>query len=162
MKYFKILTILLFSSFISFYSCNDNTNSQKQETKEPSEVLDSLTLKNATTPNPATLEAPQNAGGVWHYTCSKGCAGGAGSAINCNTCGDLLVHNSAYHANSNSTPTNAPYANPPATPPTAEPSQNAAGVWHYTCGKGCAGGSGSASACGACGGTLTHNTAYHQ
>jgi len=158
MKYFKILAILLFSSVISFYACKDNTNAQKQEAREPLEVFDSPTLPNATTPNPATLEAPQNAGGVWHYTCSNGCAGGAGSAVNCDTCGGPLVHNSAYHVNSNSTPTAAPYA----TPPTAEPSQNTAGVWHYTCGKGCVGGSGAAGACGACGGTLIHNTAYHQ
>ena len=159
MKYFKILAILLFSSVFSFYACNDNSKAQKQETLKSLEVLDSTTPPNTTTPNPATLEAPQNAGGVWHYTCSKGCSGGSGLAVNCETCGGLLVHNSAYHANTNSTPTSsAPYA----TPPTAEPSKNAAGVWHYTCRKGCVGGSGAAGACGACGSALTHNTAYHQ
>lgn len=47
-----------------------------------------------------------------------------------------------------------------ATPP-AEPPQNAAGVWHYTCPKGCKGGGGAATACAKCGTTLTHNTAYH-
>jgi len=159
MKYFKILTILLFSSVISFYACNDNTKAAKQETLKPLEVLNPTTPPNAITPKPATLETPQNARGVWHYTCSKGCSGGAGSAINCNTCGSLLAHNSAYHNNVNSTPTSsAPFANPP----TAEPSRNLSGVWHYTCGKGCIGGSGSTGACGACGGSLTHNTAYHQ
>lgn len=45
------------------------------------------------------------------------------------------------------------------TPP--EPPQNASGVWHYTCPKGCAGGGGSATPCGVCGTTLAHNTAYH-
>ncbi len=149
MKYFKILAILLFSSVISFYACNDNTNAQKKETAKPMKVLDLPTPTNATT---------QNAGGVWHYTCSKGCAGGAGSAVNCGTCGNLLVHNQAYHANANSTPTATPFY----TPATTVPGKNTAGVWHYTCGKGCAGGSGAAGNCGTCGGVLAHNIAYHQ
>ena len=157
MKYFKILAILLLSSVISFYACNDNADAHKQEARESLEVSDSPTLPNTATPNPATPEPPQNAAGVWHYTCSKGCAGGAGAAGNCATCGGPLAHNSAYHANANSTPTT-----PSATPPAAEPAQNAAGVWHYTCGKGCTGGAGTAGTCGTCGGTLAHNAAYHQ
>lgn len=48
-----------------------------------------------------------------------------------------------------------------ATPPPAEPAQNAKGVWHFTCPKGCAGGAGATGACPKCGGQLTHNTAYH-
>jgi len=160
MKYFKILAILLLSSVISFYACNDNDDARKQEARESLEVSDSPTLPNAATPNPATPEPPQNAEGVWHYTCSKGCAGGAGAAGNCATCGGPLAHNSAYHANANSTPTTTPIT-PSATPPATEPAQNAAGVWHYTCGKGCAGGAGAAGTCGTCGGTLAHNTAYH-
>ncbi|MBK7226137.1 MAG: hypothetical protein WAS56_01825 [Saprospiraceae bacterium] len=50
----------------------------------------------------------------------------------------------------------------PTTAPTPEPAQNAKGVWHFTCPKGCAGGSGAAGPCGKCGEQLTHNTAYHQ
>lgn len=46
---------------------------------------------------PKTPEPAQNAAGVWHYTCSNGCSGGAGSAIACNSCGNTLAHNSAYH-----------------------------------------------------------------
>lgn len=42
-------------------------------------------------------EPAQNAAGVWHYTCSAGCAGGAGGAGNCASCGGPLAHNSAYH-----------------------------------------------------------------
>jgi hypothetical protein len=42
-------------------------------------------------------EPAQNASGVWHYTCPKGCAGGGGSAVACSSCGTTLVHNSAYH-----------------------------------------------------------------
>ena len=158
MKYFKILAILLFSSVISFYACNDNTNTQKKETVEPLEFLDSPAPTNATTQNQATTEPSQNAGGVWHYTCSNDCAGGAGSAVNCENCGSLLAHNQAYHTNPNSTPNPIPFMRPP----TAEAGKNTAGVWHYTCVKGCAGGSGSAGTCGTCGDTLAHNQAYHQ
>lgn len=48
----------------------------------------------STTP---TAEPAQNANGVWHYTCSNGCAGGAGSAIACASCGSTLAHNQGYH-----------------------------------------------------------------
>ncbi len=51
-------------------------------------------------PKPAAQrkpEPPQNAAGVWHYTCSTGCAGGAGSAVPCKTCGKTLAHNQEYH-----------------------------------------------------------------
>jgi hypothetical protein len=46
---------------------------------------------------PTTPEPAQNAAGVWHYTCSAGCTGGAGSAGNCATCGQALAHNASYH-----------------------------------------------------------------
>jgi len=129
-----------------------------------------------TPPASQTPEPPQNAAGVWHYTCSNGCAGGAGSATACATCGSTLVHNQGYHAAS-ATPTTPTTIGAPAagataatglpttiTPPVqtaAEPPQNAAGVWHYTCTNGCAGGAGSAVACATCGSTLVHNQGYH-
>jgi hypothetical protein len=163
MKYVKIIT-LLFSLAIFSFGCNDNTKASKQETSKPLEVLDATTPLNKINPNLAGLEPAQNSGGVWHYTCNKGCPRGAGSAVNCDNCGGVLAHNTTYHAKANSTPTSsAPYANPPASTPTAtpEPSQNKAGVWHYTCEKGCVGGSGGSGACSTCGGPLAHNTAYH-
>ncbi len=49
----------------------------------------------------------------------------------------------------------------PAPPPSPEPAQNAKGVWHYTCAKGCEGGAGAQGACAKCGGPLTHNATYH-
>ena len=158
MKYFKIITILLFTSVISFYACKDNTTAPKQETSNPTEFLNLPSSPNVTEPIPAATEAPQNASGVWHYTCLKGCAGGAGAAVNCSTCGSPLAHNTGYHANTN----NTPFATPPPAAAAAEPSQNTVGVWHYTCEKGCAGGAGSAGPCATCGSTLAHNTAYHQ
>jgi len=51
----------------------------------------------ALTTTPSTPEPAQNANGVWHYTCSNGCAGGAGSAIACASCGSTLAHNQGYH-----------------------------------------------------------------
>ena len=47
--------------------------------------------------SPSTPEPPQNAAGVWHYTCSNGCEGGAGSPVACAQCGNTLVHNTEYH-----------------------------------------------------------------
>lgn len=165
MKYIKILAILLFSSVISFYACNDKSADAKQKARESLGVIESPTAPNTATPNveipnPTTPEPAQNAEGVWHYTCSKGCAGGAGAKGNCATCGGPLAHNTAYHSTTNSTSTTPPIT-PPITPPTAEPAQNAAGVWHYTCKNGCAGGAGAAGTCSTCGGTLAHNQAYH-
>jgi len=129
----------------------------------------------STTPPPTTAEPAQNATGVWHYTCPNGCSGGGGSATPCATCGTTLVHNQTYHnAGAASTTPAAPAitatgadGNPIAIPPTSapktpEPPQNAAGVWHYTCANGCAGGGGSATACAGCGNLLAHNPAYHQ
>ena len=161
MKYFKILAILLFSTFISFYACNDKSDARKQKARESLVVPDSPAIPNTATPNAATPEPAQNAEGVWHYTCSKGCVGGAGAAGNCATCGGALAHNSAYHANNNNSTPTTTQITPPVTPPTAEPAQNAVGIWHYTCGNGCAGGAGKAGPCGTCGGTLAHNAAYH-
>lgn len=158
MNYFKILAILLFSSVICFYACNDNADATKKEARESLNVSSSPTQPNATTPNPATPEPAQNAEGVWHYTCNAGCTGGAGAAGTCATCGGALAHNTAYHPNKNSTP---PTTNPTLKPPAAEPAQNAAGVWHYTCSAGCSGGAGAAGSCGSCGGALAHNQAYH-
>jgi len=72
------------------------------------DLLNSGPLKvdnNAAQPAAATQAAPQtsqpspaqNALGVYHYTCSNGCTGGAGTAANCNACGEALAHNTAYH-----------------------------------------------------------------
>ena len=163
MKYFKILSIVLFSLVISFYSCNDTPKTSKQDNSNPVNVSEgATTTPNAKIPNITDKEPAQNDGGVWHYTCSKGCAGGAGSAVACENCGGILAHNTTYHSKPNDTPTStstSPFATPT---PTAEPSINSAGVWHYTCSQGCAGGAGAAGSCGTCGGALAHNGAYHQ
>jgi len=99
--------------------------------------------------------------GVQHYICPNNCQGSGGPEQgNCPVCGTAYLHNQAFHANDaqNQVP---PTPNPVTPTPTAEPAQNAAGVWHYTCAKGCPGGAGAATACATCGGTLAHNAAYH-
>ncbi len=184
----KFTSLLLIFSLVLIYSCKDapeRPGAILDENYEPIAPVSSTT----TTPPPATAEPPQNAQGVWHYTCPSGCAGGAGSATPCAVCGTTLVHNQGYHAAGATTPTTttnagtnvgsitnpivngigAPAVTPVApggaiTPPTTtpEPAQNASGVWHYICNAGCAGGGGSATACAGCGATLVHNSAYHQ
>lgn len=149
MKQFKLLSILLICSVFFFYACNDKTDSQKKETSKP--------FKQVQLNTPATSPTSQNAEGVWHYYCSKGCSGGSGAAGNCSTCSGALTHNQAYHTNTNKTPNNGS-SNQSGT----ESGKNSAGAWHYTCSKGCAGGSGAAGNCGSCGSNLSHNQAYHQ
>lgn len=158
MKYSKILAVILLSSVLSFYSCKDNANSQSEDSIEAPAVLDA---NNLPTPTPPGAEPAQNAAGVWHFTCAKGCAGGGGAIGPCSVCGGQLAHNTAYH-DTGSNPNATTTITPPVTPPSAvEPAQNAAGVWHFTCAKGCAGGAGAIGPCPKCGGELAHNTAYH-
>lgn len=161
MNYFKISVILLISSIFSMTSCTENTDKDvvNLEIITPSEIKEIPEPTNSLNQNPTTKEPAQNAAGVWHYTCSKGCAGGAGDAVNCNTCGNLLIHNAAYHPVQNTSTPGQNNAVPNQNVP--EPAQNAAGVWHYTCQKGCPSGAGSALPCKTCGATLAHNAAYH-
>jgi len=150
--------------------------------ERPEAILDPNYVPPAEPAPAAPAKAPepaQNALGVWHYTCPNGHAGGAGSAVACSECSTTLVHNTAYHDGPAATVSpNAPVTTSttvpagseginvtpgalPTVPKTAEPAQNASGVWHYTCSNGCSGGAGSATACGSCGSTLAHNSAYH-
>lgn len=161
MKYLKLLSILMLSSVISFYACKDKTSEQKQAEPTPLKVSNSSTDNKTSTPDPITSENTQNTASAFHYTCSNGCAGGAASAVNCTTCGTLLVHNQAFHSNTNSNTNDPNVATPFLTPPAAEAGKNTAGVFHYTCGNGCAGGAASAGNCASCGEALAHNAAYH-
>jgi len=152
MKFTSISFILLLS--ITFYSCdNDRAIREKaaQTLPQPSPQM-----------NTNQMPVSGAMAGVQHYICPNNCEKSGGPAQgNCPVCGTAYLHNQAFHANDaqNQAP---PTPNPATTPtPTAEPAQNAVGVWHYTCAKGCAGGAGTATACSKCGGTLVHNAAYH-
>ncbi|MEL7222310.1 MAG: hypothetical protein AAGJ93_13380 [Bacteroidota bacterium] len=138
------------------------------------DTSNSNTTTNATTPATTTLPAAAT-GIVYHYTCPNGHPGASGKGA-CSQCGTELVHNQAFHANDQ--PAAATNSNPmqqfapaaaaanstaPATPSpaAASPAQNAAGVYHYTCSSGCAGGAAGAGNCANCGNPLAHNQAYH-
>lgn len=110
----------------------------------------------------ATAPAPAFNSTEPHYKCPNNCAGGHGPAKgNCPVCGTALAHNAAYHNNTPSAPTTPNVTIPGATTTTASTGQNAAGVYHYTCSNGCAGGAAEGVACATCGATLVHNPAYH-
>ncbi|MFZ1516637.1 MAG: hypothetical protein WAT21_14605 [Saprospiraceae bacterium] len=68
------------------------TNSQPAQAAPSSQVPSNFTPSQG--PPPST---PQNAKGVWHFTCPKGCEGGAGEAVACAKCGTTLTHNQNYH-----------------------------------------------------------------
>ncbi|MFN0216608.1 MAG: hypothetical protein ACKVT2_20295 [Saprospiraceae bacterium] len=173
----KNYSILFFAALFSIAtSCGNNSGESKDTSLQSEEALNTTSLPDpgaapAPAANTPTAEPPQNASGVWHYTCPKGCAGGAGAATPCPTCGTALTHNQTYHgANPAATPKPAAGAPPGTTgqapitmpnPSKNEPPQNAAGVWHYICPAGCAGGGGAAGPCAKCGKTLEHNKAYH-
>ena len=171
--------LLLITSLIFLGSCS-TSESQQEKSYKSNDSAEQLEKSITTEPrtvisdnpqnpiqvapeNTGTIEAAQNAEGVWHYTCPKGCTGGAGSALPCESCGTTLAHNTAYHATStvDNTSLPAPSVQKNATPPRQEPAQNPAGIWHYTCPNGCAGGAGSAMPCAGCGTTLAHNAGYH-
>lgn len=156
---------------------------------QPSSMINNIQFPDGQSPQAAAQPAQrkpeplQNADGVWHYTCPKGCEGGGAKGANCKACGAALGHNQAYHANNgqqaqpnivtnNSGGAGSPIqinpgqgqgTTPIMQPPSGlkEPAQNAAGVWHFTCPKGCAGGAGAKGPCAGCGGELAHNQGYH-
>ena len=152
----KILSIFLTVALFSLFLSCDNDSAIREKAAR--------TLPQPS-PQTNTNQMPVSGAlaGVQHYICPNNCQGSGGEAQgNCPVCGTAYLHNQAFHANdaqNQVTPPPTPTPNP--ATPTAEPAQNAAGVWHYTCAKGCAGGAGTATSCSSCGGMLAHNAAYH-
>ncbi len=84
----------------SEYTHNQAYHSQQASTTPTITTTPNPPSSGAITPTitpPAASGTGQNAAGVYHYTCSNGCEGGAASAVVCASCGATLVHNSAYH-----------------------------------------------------------------
>lgn len=172
MKFQSILFIAALAALFVSPACQSDSDASKNAATEGAGAMPDAAAPAATAPGQA--EPPQNAAGVWHYTCPKGCEGGGAAATPCAKCGTALAHNQAYHGQAAATDGNpgisanpaagAPGQAPVTLPNTAkpEPPQNAAGVWHYTCADGCAGGAGAATPCAKCGKALVHNTAYHK
>lgn len=161
MKKSCLYTILVLAINFTIFSCKEDSKSTKTENLKV-ETNDSL---NAAKQN-AIIDFYKNAStasvsSVFHYTCPKGCPGGAGAAGNCSTCGTSLVHNAAFHNKPNNNSAFSNSANSNATSPTNTNTANNARVFHYICESGCAGGSGSAGNCSTCGNALAHNAAFH-
>jgi len=117
---------------------------------------------------PASTLPAQNADGEYHYFCSFGCGTGAGDKGVCPKCGNEYAHNAKYHQSSGgnqpppqAAPLGATQSTTLNTSPAAQ-AKNAAGVYHYICGAGHKGGSGSQGNCAECGQPLVHNSLYHQ
>lgn len=188
MNFKSILSLAALSALSIFTSCkNDSKPAETTTTETPTTQIPAdatvtmadpsmeppvvttdpapgATTAAPTAPAAKPTEPPQNAKGVWHYTCPKGCAGGGGAAAPCAKCGTTLAHNATYHAADPAAakPAAGNTAATATATPKPEPPQNAKGVWHYTCPDGCAGGGGAAAQCEKCGKTLAHNTVYHQ
>jgi len=118
-------------------------------------------------PKPILQENNQTAS-VKHYVCANKCENsGSDVAGTCPVCKNQYLHNDAFHSQDllKNGPLNVPKyngGNPAANAPAApSPAQNSFGIYHYTCNKGCSGGSGSATNCTNCGEPLAHNQAYH-
>lgn len=113
------------------------------------------------------IEKNKATASVKHYICANKCEN-SGSDVNgaCPVCKNPYLHNDAFHAQDLlkngplNVPTNiqAPAANTPVGP---SPAQNAKGIYHYTCPKGCYGGAGTQVKCANCQTDLAHNQAYH-
>ena len=146
--------ITLFIAVLFFAACSSGGNSSAKDAAR--ESIQSVTQNPTPVPN-ATLPVG-TAGSVLHYTCPNNCVGSGGPAqANCPVCGTAYAHNQAFH-NQPAAATGNPAAVNAATP---SPAQNAAGVYHYSCADGCAGGAAAAGNCATCGKALAHNAAYH-
>ena len=141
-NYMKTLKIILFFVLAISFSCKE---------EKPKPILQE---------NNATAS-------VKHYICANNCENSGSDVIGaCPVCKNPYIHNTAFHNQDFmkngplNVPTNiqAPAANTPAAP---SPAQNAKGIYHYTCPKGCYGGSGTATQCANCGEPLAHNQEYH-
>ena len=147
----RILFFFLIGFALTIISCKESNSSAKDAARNSLEVPEDVA--------PVTPAIQSTAGAVAHYICPNNCegSGGAGQGT-CPVCGTAYVHNQAFHSQPGGT-TATPGT--PATPPTPPAAQNAAGVYHYTCSNGCAGGSGTQGNCATCGNALVHNTAFH-
>lgn len=171
MKLSNLLVLVQFSFFIVLTACNDKK-------MDPASESATITLDSNGIQDPALAASSAVSGSEFHFKCPKNCEGGGSTNKgNCPICGTELEHNQAFHSQSAGTegvspensikvdPINATGAetNPVTTvqPPAPSAAQNAKGIWHFTCPKGCEGGAGAAGKCPKCGGDLAHNQAYH-
>ena len=155
----------IFGAFMLVIACNTKKDDTTTE-EDQNIIMPASTMME----DPSGMPAATSTSGEPHYKCNTaGCTGGGDGQGKCPVCGADLVHNQAFHNQgagaTGNTPTD-PITVTPSTgsntvmpnPPSA---QNAQGVFHYTCPKGCEGGAASAGNCAKCGGALVHNQAFH-
>ncbi len=102
----SLFLFALLSLMMSVTSCKNEKKAEPTPTMETTPPMQDPNMgappqgnmpDNMTPSAPPQPEPAQNAKGVWHFTCSKGCPGGAGTKGNCAKCGNPLTHNQAYH-----------------------------------------------------------------
>lgn len=151
------LLLLTMTLLLALSACRNNESDRiRDEARQTLPVAPpASTVAAPTAPAFPTFDAAP------HYKCPNNCSGGIGNAAGvCPVCGTQMAHNQAYHDQLNAnTSTATPSVN--SNTPTPTPAQNAAGVFHYTCSNGCAGGGANPVACSTCGSMLVHNQAYH-
>ena len=154
MKILKNLLIVLLA--LGLAACNNDKPGSRNVDVGPAPTPITPGAINGAPTAPAATNAA-----VFHYICTNGCVNsGSSTAGNCPSCGNPFTHNQAYHNQPQNAPATPAVPSTPTTPGTS-PAMNAAGVYHYTCPNGCAGGAGVAQACATCGSQLAHNAAYH-
>jgi len=105
MKTLYRFTLLIAIMSVVFIACDSKPERPESvaTTTDTTRATPDFTAGNippGTTTNNSALPpagAAQNADGEFHYTCAKGCAGGAAGAGNCAGCGGALAHNQAFH-----------------------------------------------------------------
>ncbi|MBL7928070.1 MAG: hypothetical protein JNL47_01165 [Bacteroidia bacterium] len=187
----KTSLISFISAVAMMYSCTstDSQNNTSQSSEQnpatessatkPEPAAESMVQPQGEVSNPATtaqVPAPASpANALFHYICPNRCAGGGSEGQGkCPVCKTDLIHNDAFHQaqqqqpqlnvqpQNNQIQLNTANQMQQQQPPAPESPQNAKGVWHYTCPKGCAGGGGQAIACANCGTQMEHNQKYHE
>lgn len=183
MKLSNFLFLILLGASITLLACNSK-GEKPVATEEVTTSPDGfVSPEGSVVPQPdQTRTDPSAANTEPHYKCPKNCEGGVGGGPGkCPVCATDLVHNAAFHQAgaepgaktmdpvltpsgskpSGSTPSGATNVTTAQAPQPTE-AQNAKGDWHFTCTKGCTGGSGAAGTCAKCGAPLAHNATYHQ
>ena len=179
MKISHFFWFILISASLSVVACKDNKDTTTETPATEGQVTtpggDAMTADPAANTGAGT-QASAGSGSEPHYKCSKpGCTGSGAAQGKCPVCGTDLVHNQAFHAQSQlATPGTAPDNaiqvapsggnNAQSTQPVQQGqpvAQNAKGEYHYTCPKGHPGAA-MAGNCSKCGEALTHNQKFHQ
>ena len=156
MIFSKILSLVFAIILFGFLACN-NKKEVPADQQEETSIVDTASKDQSISATPADGNPEQ------HFICPNHCKGSGGAEEGkCPVCGTEYVHNDAFHRG-------APIPEPqmkidPVTHmavPTHTEAQNAKGVYHFICPKGCPGGAGIAGNCPKCGTPLEHNQAFH-